>query len=99
MAEEFKERRDYLYKAIAQIPGFTCSQPDGAFYLFPSVEGTGMDGHQMAKLLLEEAGVAAVGGGSFGKNGKNNIRFSYANSMANLEKAAANIEKVMNERS
>lgn len=99
MVEEFKERRDYLYKAIAQIPGFTCSQPDGAFYLFPSVEGTGMDGHQMAKLLLEEAGVAAVGGGSFGKNGKNNIRFSYANSMANLEKAVANIEKVMNERS
>jgi aspartate/methionine/tyrosine aminotransferase len=99
MVEEFKKRRDYFYKAIAKIPGFACSQPDGAFYLFPSVEGTGMDGHQMAKFLLEEAGVAAVAGGSFGKNGRNNIRFSYANSMANLKKAVTKIEKAMNERS
>lgn len=94
MVEEFQKRRDYLYEAINRIPGFTCTKPDGAFYLFPAVKHTGMDGHRMANLLLEKAGVATVAGESFGKNGAGYIRMSYSNSLENLKTAAAKIEEV-----
>ena len=52
MVEEFCRRRDYIYEAINQIPGFSSAEPQGAFYLFPSVKETGMDGYQMSKMLL-----------------------------------------------
>jgi aminotransferase len=95
MVEEFRKRRDYLYQAINRIPGFSCIEPEGAFYLFPSVKDTGMDGYQMADLLLEKAGVATVAGESFGKNGAGYIRMSYSNSLENLKAAVAKIEKVL----
>jgi len=94
MVEEFRERRDYLYEAVNRIPGFTSTKPEGAFYLFPSVKDTGMDGYQMANLLLEKAGVATVAGESFGKNGAGYIRMSYSNSLENLKAAVAKIERV-----
>lgn len=95
MVEEFRERRDYFYQAINGIPGFACIEPEGAFYLFPSVKDTGMDGYQMANLLLEKAGVATVAGESFGKNGAGYIRISYSNSLKNLKAAVAKIEKAL----
>lgn len=97
MVEEFQRRRDYLYEAIQKIPGFTSTKPEGAFYLFPSIEETGLDGHQMANMLLEKAGVATVAGECFGKNGAGHIRISYANSLENLKTALGRIEKLMNE--
>ncbi len=93
MVEEFRRRRDYIYEAINQIPGFSSSEPQGAFYIFPSVEETGMDGYQMSKMLLEKAGVATVPGECFGKNGAGHIRISYANSLENLKAAVANIKE------
>lgn len=96
MVEEFKKRRDYLCQEINNIPGFSCLKPDGAFYIFPSVEKTGMDGYQVAQMLLEKAGVATVAGGSFGSKGTNNIRISYANSLENIEKAVIKIKSVLN---
>ena len=92
MVEEFRRRRDYIYEAINQIPGFSSPEPQGAFYLFPSVKKTGMDGYQMSKILLEKARVATVPGECFGKNGAGHIRISYANSLENLKVAVANIK-------
>jgi aminotransferase len=93
MVEEFRRRRDYIYDAINQIPGFSSNEPQGAFYLFPSVKETGMDGYQMSKMLLEKARVATVPGECFGKNGDGHIRISYANSLENLRAAVANIKE------
>jgi aspartate/methionine/tyrosine aminotransferase len=91
MVEEFRRRRDYIYDAVNRIPGFSSPEPQGAFYIFPSVEETGMDGYQMSKKLLEEAGVATVPGECFGKTGARHVRISYANSLENLKIAVANI--------
>jgi aminotransferase len=93
MVEEFRRRRDYIYEAINQIPGFSPVEPQGAFYLFPSIKETGMDGFQMSNFLLEKAGAATVPGECFGKNGAGHIRISYANSLKNLKKAVVNIRE------
>ncbi len=94
---EFQKRRDYIYEAINKIPGFRCPKPDGAFYLFPSIKETGMDGFKMAEMLLEKAGVATVAGECFGKKGAGHIRISYSNSLDNLRTAVEKIESVMSE--
>lgn len=98
MLNEFQIRRDYFYDAVIQIPGFTCTKPEGAFYLFPSVKKTGMDGYQMANKLLEKAGVATVAGECFGKSGAGCIRLSYANSLENLKSAVSRIDKTMRDK-
>jgi len=95
MLREFQKRRDYMYAAIDQIPGFRCPKPDGAFYLFPSIKETGMDGFGMAEMLLEKAGVATVAGECFGKKGAGHIRISYSNSLENLKTAVEKIQSVM----
>jgi aspartate/methionine/tyrosine aminotransferase len=95
MVLEFQRRRDYLYDAVNHIPGFRCTKPEGAFYLFPNIRETGMDGFRMSKSLLEKAGVATVAGECFGKCGAGHIRLSYANSMENLKKAVAGIENAV----
>jgi len=97
MVGEFQKRRDYMYEAINKIPGFRCPKPDGAFYLFPSLKETGMDGFKMAEMLLEKAGVATVAGECFGKKGAGHIRISYSNSLDNLRAAVEKIESVMSE--
>ena len=95
MVEEFSRRRDYLYGEIQKIPGFRCTRPEGAFYLFPSIKDTGLDGYQMAKKLLNAAGVVTVPGECFGRQGANHIRFSYANSMENLRASVEKMNKVL----
>ncbi len=95
MLEEFRKRRDYIYEAVGQIPGFKCAKPEGAFYIFPNIEETRLDGFQMSSMLLEKAGVATVAGECFGKHGAGHIRLSYSNSLDNLRKAVANIKEAM----
>jgi len=95
MVKEFQERRDYMSEAINQIPGIQCAKPDGAFYLFPSIKETGMDGFKMAEMLLGKAGVATVAGECFGKNGAGHIRISYSNSLENLKEAVKKIESAL----
>ncbi len=99
MRDEFQKRRDFVYKAVNRIPGFCCTRPAGAFYLFPSVQQTGLSGIQMATLLLEKAGVATVAGEYFGYKGAGHIRISYANSLDNLKMAVEKIEEVMTDLS
>jgi aspartate/methionine/tyrosine aminotransferase len=91
MVAEFRRRRDVFCAELDRIRGFRCPLPGGAFYAFPNVEGTGIPSRKLADMLLEEAGVAALDGGSFGEYGKNYIRFSYANSLENLHEAVRRI--------
>lgn len=94
MVAEFKRRRDAFCAGLNQIPGFRCALPGGAFYAFPNVTGTGMSSRDLADLLLEEAGVSCLNGGGFGAYGEGYVRFSYANSYANLMEAVERIRKV-----
>jgi aspartate/methionine/tyrosine aminotransferase len=95
MRDEFLKRRDYIHEAVNNIPGFACSRPDGAFYLFPAVRQTGLSGIEIATRLLEKAGVATVAGEYFGDVGAGHIRISYANSLENLKQAVERIEQVV----
>jgi aspartate/methionine/tyrosine aminotransferase len=94
MVAEFKRRRDAIVKALNSIPGFRCPVPAGAFYVFPNVEGTGMDSKELADYLLYEGGVACLDGQCFGAEGRGYLRFSYANSLENIMDAVERIRKV-----
>ena len=94
MVAEFRRRRDAILKGLNQIPGFRCPAQAGAFYAFPNIGGTGRTSKQMADLLLNEAGVACLDGGSFGPHGADYLRFSCANSLANIMEAICRISKI-----
>ena len=87
MVAEFHRRRNRLVEGLNALPGVTCTMPTGAFYAFPNVTGTGMSSGDLAKAMLEEAGVAVLSGTAFGKFGEGYLRRSYANSLPNLEQA------------
>lgn len=87
MVAEFDKRRRAIVAGINAIPGLTCLAPGGAFYAFPNITGTGLTSKEMESKLLNEAGIAAVSGASFGRYGEGYLRFSYANSMENIEEA------------
>ncbi len=91
MVAQFRRRRDVFCQALNTLPGFRCVPPGGAFYAFANVEGTGMASKDLADLLLERAGVACLNGGSFGDLGEGYIRFSFANSLENLQEAVERI--------
>ncbi len=95
MVAAFRERRDVIVDGLNRIPGFRCAQPAGAFYVFPNVEGTGMSSKAAADYLLEEAGVAVLGGAGFGRYGEGYVRLSYANSIANIQRALERIEQAV----
>jgi len=94
MVAEFKKRRNAIVQALNTIPGFRCSLPAGAFYAFPNVTGTKMSSKDLADFLLTEAGVACLSGTAFGAQGDGFLRFSYANSLANIMEAIDRIKKV-----
>ena len=87
MVAEFRARRDLIVAGLNAIPGIHCLEPEGAFYVFPEVSGTGLTGAQLAEKLLYEAGVSTLAGTAFGGVGVNHIRLSYANSRENIAKA------------
>ena len=96
---EFKSRRDIFVKGLNEIPGIRCAMPKGAFYAFPDIEETGMSSREFADGLLSDAGVASLAGESFGEYGTGCVRFSFANSAENLERALERIEKFVSSRS
>lgn len=96
--EEFKRRRDVIVEGLNSIPGFRCHSPKGAFYVFPNIEETGMKSHECADYLLNEAGVACLSGTAFGSHGEGFIRFSYANSVANIEEALNRVDRAIRAR-
>jgi aspartate aminotransferase len=87
MVEEFRRRRDAMVEGLRTVPGVQCVRPSGAFYVFPNITGTGYSSRALADRLLEEAGVACLSGTAFGEFGEGHLRFSYANSMENIEEA------------
>ena len=95
MVEEFRARRQLIVDGLNAIPGIRCRMPHGAFYVFPNVSGTGMNGTQMADKLLYDGGVCTLSGTAFGQVGKDHIRISYANSQANLKLALERIAEVV----
>jgi len=93
MRQEFQRRRDVFVKGLNQIKGFSCRMPKGAFYTFPNITATGWPSKKLADALLDEAGVAGLSGTAFGAYGEGYMRFSTANSIANLETALDRIDQ------
>jgi len=94
MVAEFRRRRDILVDGLNKLPGVQCLRPRGAFYVFPNITGTGRSSAEVADRLLNEAGVAALSGAAFGAHGEGYLRFSYANSEANLRTALERMRPV-----
>jgi len=93
MVKEFAGRREQFARELNQVPGFRCPAPDGAFYAWVNITGTGMSAEEVCRIMLEEAGVAAIPGAAFGPSGKDFVRFSFASSNATLHEAVARIQK------
>jgi aspartate/methionine/tyrosine aminotransferase len=91
MVQEFRRRRDVFVDGLNSINGIRCLKPHGAFYLFPNISGLGMTSKELADRLLNEAGVAALPGTAFGAQGEGYLRFSFANSLSNIELALERI--------
>jgi aspartate/methionine/tyrosine aminotransferase len=94
MVAEFRRRRDAMVAGLNAIPGFRCALPAGAFYAFPNITRTGLSSKAQADLLLNEAGVACLSGTTFGQYGDGYLRFSGANSLANILEAIDRITQV-----
>jgi aspartate aminotransferase len=92
MRDEFQRRRDAFVAGLNKIKGFSCRMPKGAFYVFPNTTKTGWKSKQLADALLDQAGVAALSGTSFGEFGEGYLRFSVANSLENLREALARLD-------
>jgi aspartate aminotransferase len=95
MVTEYQRRRDAIVDGLNAIPGFVCQKPQGAFYVFPNITGTGMGSTELANLILEKAGVALLPGNSFGQYGEGYLRLSYANSIENIQKGLERIKSIL----
>ncbi len=94
MVGEFERRRKQFVRDLNGIPGFRCESPEGAFYAWVDIRGTGASAEEVCRILLEDAGVAAIPGAAFGPSGERLVRFSFASSVENLREAVARILKV-----
>ena len=95
MVTQFRLRRDAIVAGLNKLPGFTCRTPKAAFYVFSNIKGTGKGSKELADLLLNKAGVACLSGTAFGAGGEGYLRFSYANSIENIQLALAKIEETL----
>jgi aspartate aminotransferase len=91
MVAEFDRRRKVVVEDLNQLPGVSCATPKGAFYAFPNIKRTGWKAKALASSLLEDAGVAIIGGPDFGILGEGYVRLSYANSTENIRKALGRV--------
>ncbi|MBA4495522.1 aminotransferase class I/II-fold pyridoxal phosphate-dependent enzyme [Paenactinomyces guangxiensis] len=97
MASQYDRRRRLVVKAFQDM-GLTCPDPQGAFYVFPSIEATGLDAQMFAEELLYEESVAVVPGNVFGPSGRGHIRCSYATSIERLGEALTRIERFVRKK-
>ena len=95
MMQSFDRRRKVMVDALNSLPGFRCADAAGAFYTFPNIAETGLSAIEAQNLFLEKAGVATIAGSSFGSFGEGYVRFSYANSTENIERAIEKIGRVL----
>jgi len=94
IVREFEKRKNFLHKEINKIDSLKCFKPGGAFYAFPNVSKTGLNGKKFADIALNEKGVALVPGTSFGDSADDFIRISFTNSIENIEKALYRISTI-----
>jgi aspartate aminotransferase len=94
MVAEFARRREQFIADLNRVPGFRCAEPEGAFYAWVNISGTGMPAEEICRIMLEEAGVAGIAGEAFGPAGKEFVRFSFASSTATLQQAVQRIQSV-----
>lgn len=94
MTAEYRKRRDLFVSGLNDIPGFRCQSPDGAFYAWVNIEETGSTAEEIQRMLLEEAGVAAIAGAAFGAEGKKFLRFSLVSARNLLEEALERMQRV-----
>ena len=98
MIAEFDKRRKVVVEGLNKLPGVSCATPKGAFYAFPNVKRTGWKAKALASSLLEDAGVAIIGGPDFGILGEGYVRLSYANSTENILKALDRMKTFLSNR-
>ena len=98
MVAEFDRRRRLVVDGLNALPNVSCISPKGAFYAFPNVKATGWRAKKLASALLEEAGIAVIGGPDFGVCAEGYIRLSYANSAENISRALERMDKFLSER-
>ncbi len=94
MVGEFARRREQFVRELNSVPGFRCHAPEGAFYAWVNIADTGLSAEEVCRLMLEEAGVAAIPGAAFGKAGADFVRFSFASSTATLHQAVERIREL-----
>lgn len=87
VVSEYRKRRNLIVSRLNQLPGVTCQNPQGAFYVFPKIKELGKKSQETADWILEESGVALLPGSAFGKFGEGYLRLSYANSIENIQLA------------
>ena len=87
------KKRDRIVEGLNSIDGFNCLFPKGAFYAFPNIKKTGMNSQECADHLLYKAGVASLPGTAFGPYGEGYLRFSYANTLENIDEAIRRIKE------
>ena len=87
VVSEYQKRRDLIVAGLNQLPGITCQNPQGAFYAFPNIKGLKKSSQEVADWFLEGCGVAVLPGSAFGQFGEGYLRFAYANSGENIQKA------------
>jgi aspartate/methionine/tyrosine aminotransferase len=98
MVAEFDKRRKVVVEGLNKLPGVSCATPKGAFYAFPNIKRTGWKAKALASSLLEDAGVAIIGGPDFGILGEGYVRLSYANSTENILKALDRMGEFLSNR-
>ena len=98
MMEEFRRRRDLMLSGLNNLPGVKCIKPEGAFYLFPNIKGTGMTSEEFGRFMLTHAGVAVCPGNFFGPGGEGFARFSYASPLIEIEEALEKMSAALREK-
>jgi aspartate/methionine/tyrosine aminotransferase len=98
MRAEFDKRRKVVVEGLNKLPGVSCIIPAGAFYAFPNIKNTGWKAKPLANALLDETGVALIGGPDFGILGEGYLRLSYANSTENILKALGRMGEFLSSR-
>ena len=95
MIAEFGIRRRLIADGLRSIPGLNCPEPEGAFYAFPSIKGTGLTSAEFEDRAMNQAGVALLSGSAFGEFGEGYVRLSYANSQDNIKQAIDKLDKMV----
>jgi aspartate aminotransferase len=98
MVAEFDRRRAVVVEGLNRLPGTSCATPKGAFYAFPNIKQTGWKAKPLASALLDDTGVAVIGGPDFGILGEGYLRLSYANSTENIRRALERMGEFLSSR-